>query len=85
MKLGIVVVYLVKEEDEKLLDLHLTQIDKHTEMPYTIYGSVNRLLPKFRKKLEKHPKVKLCECPSMDLRSTREHTFYSSHHERYKV
>ncbi len=79
MKLGIVVVYLVRAEDEKLLDLHLSQIEKHTLVPYTVYGSVSRLLPKFRHKLEQHPKVKICECPTTDLREGDEHAFYLEH------
>ncbi len=61
MKLGIVVVYLVKQEDERLLDLHLDYIDKYTGVPYTIYGSVNRLLPQFRRKLEAKPRIKTFE------------------------
>jgi len=79
MKLGIVVVYLVNEEDEKLLDLHLNQIEKHTQIPYTIYGSVKRLALKFRPKLEQHPKVRICECPTTNLRDKEEHSFYLEH------
>lgn len=79
MKLGIVVVYLVNEEDEKLLDLHLDQIEKHTQTPCTIYGSVNRLVPKFGQKLEQHPRVRICKCPTTDLRDKEEHSFYLEH------
>lgn len=76
MKLGIVVVYLVNDEDEKLLDLHLGQIARHTSVPYTIYGCINRLLPKFRQKLEQHSRVKTFRFGATDLRGDLEHAFY---------
>jgi hypothetical protein len=76
IKLGIVVVYLVKEDNERLLDLHLGQIEKCTRVPYAIYGSANRLLPKFRKKLEQNPRVKICECRHAHLTGIKEHSFY---------
>ena len=85
MKVGIVVVYLVSEENEKLLDLHLSQIEKHTQIPFSIYGSVNRLISKFRKKLERHPKVRICKCPTTGLRDLEEHSFYLDHLVRYAV
>ena len=62
MRIGIAVVYLVSERNEKLLDLHLAQIEKNTTSPYTIYACVNGLLPQFREKVERNPHVKLCPC-----------------------
>lgn len=79
MKLGIVVVYLVAEEDERLLDLHLYQIEKCTQVPYEIYASCERLSPELQEKLEQHPKVRICECPKTSLRLGEEHSFYQEH------
>ena len=79
MKLGICAVYLVSKENEKLLDLHLHQIEKHTQVPYKIYASANRLLPKFRQRLERHPQVQVCELPTVDMRGPEEHSFYLEH------
>ena len=76
MKLGIIVVYLIKEEDEKLLELHLSRIERHTGMPYTIYGCANRLLPKFIRLIEKHPRIRIFDCEHTNLRDSEEHAFY---------
>lgn len=62
MKLGIAVVYMVSDRNERLLDLHLSQIEKNTTIPYTIYAGVNRLQSRFLKKLEENPRVKICPC-----------------------
>jgi hypothetical protein len=95
-KLGIAVVCLVIERNEKLLDLHLRQIEKYTDVPYTICGSANKLLPQFRAKLEKNPKGKICKCEHFDVSSwtTRddisfkcrdEHTFYVEQLIKYAI
>jgi hypothetical protein len=69
MKLGIAVVYMVSERNERLLDLHLRQIEKNTTIPYTIYACVNHLLPRFLPKLEQNPRVTICPCEPYVARS----------------
>jgi hypothetical protein len=76
MKLGIVVVYLVAEDDGPLLELHLDQIKKHTFVPYTIYAGTNRLLPKFAARLRERPEVKICSLTSTELRAAAENSIY---------
>lgn len=78
MRLAILVVYMVKEENEALLDLHLRQIRRYTTVPYTIYAGVNRLLPKLRVKLEGQPDVKVCAIADAQLQfpANVEHSYY---------
>lgn len=76
MKLGILVVYLVAEEDERLLEIHLSQIEKTTSVPFRIYAAVNRLLPHFRKKIESLPYVSVGQIPTTALRGSSEHAYY---------
>lgn len=58
MRLGILVVYLVSDRMGPLLDLHLRKIEECTDVPYTIYGSVNRLHPQYRRILDRRRDVK---------------------------
>jgi len=76
VKLGIAVVYMFDAESEPLLALHLRQIDKYTQVPYTIYGSVNRLAASYREQLAHYPRVRVCELPATDLRDGEEHAHY---------
>jgi hypothetical protein len=76
MKLGILVVYLVAEEDERLLEIHLSQIEKTTSVPFRIYAAANRLLPRFREKIERLSYVSICQIPTTKLRDSFEHAHY---------
>jgi hypothetical protein len=76
MNLAILVVFMVSEENEKLLELHLARIEQHTTGPYTIYGSSNRLLPQFIQRLRQNIRIKLYELPPTDMRGSDEHSYY---------
>jgi len=76
MKLAITVVYLVPEGSAELLDIHLSQIEKHTDVPYLIYAATNRLASRFRDKLKRRATVRICELPDTGLRGPDEHAFY---------
>ena len=76
MKLAIAVVYVVTQETEALLDLHLSQIEKNTRTPYRIYAAANRSEARYRARLQSSPSVQLCELPGTGLRGAHEHSFY---------
>jgi hypothetical protein len=76
MKLGIVVVYMVREGSERLLDLHLEYIRRHTPTPYTIYGCVTRLASTLRERLAEDPAVLLLDLPATKQRKSEEHAHY---------
>ena len=76
MNLGIVVGYQVREGNERLLDLHLGMIDRHTRVPYTIYGTANKLPHHLREKLAAHPHLTLCDFPTSDQTGSLEHSYY---------
>jgi hypothetical protein len=75
MKLGIAVVYLVPEGNEPLLDLHLDRVVRHTGVPFTIYGAVNRPTAWLARKLSL-PFARICEVEPTDRRGPAEHAYY---------
>ncbi len=52
MKLGLAVVYLVNEDSERLLQIHLERIRRHTRIPYVIHGAPLRLPTAFHRHLQ---------------------------------
>ena len=80
-KIGILVVYLVDEDNERLLDIHLDSINKYTESPFKIYAGVNLLLPRFKNKLAKYNFIKSYHLnsyigPNDPQRGTKEQSHY---------
>ncbi len=78
MKLGIVVAYLLKEENLELLDLHLRKIRLMTSAPYTIYAGVRQPQPTsaLLDRLEAEPRITTISLPDTDLSDSAEHSFY---------
>lgn len=76
IELAIAVVYLVHDDDGPLLELHLSQIQRNTTVPYRIYAAVNRLQPKFCDLLAARPDARICDCEPTRLRGVREHSHY---------
>lgn len=81
MKLGIVVVYLVSEDNEKLLNIHLEKIIENTAAPFALYAGTNMLLPQFVDKLKQYSFINLCDCnkyegKNEERRGAKEHSHY---------
>lgn len=74
--LAIVAVYMVKPENDWLLDLHLTQIARCTETPYTIYGAPNGLSAELHARLAARPEIKLLDIPPIEGSGTAQHSFF---------
>src|SRR5512143_2978557 len=77
MRLAIAVVYLVADsDDDKLLEVHLDQIEKNTPEPYVLYAAANRLPENLRHALARHPNVSILDLPTTELRGSLENAFY---------
>lgn len=81
IKLGIIVVYLVDDDNEKLLDIHLHQIKENTSSQFTLYACVNMLQPKFVNKLKQYKFIRPIVCkdyigPNDETRGAKEHSHY---------
>jgi len=83
IKLGIIVVYLVDDDNEKLLDIHLNQLKENTSSSFTIYAGINLLNPRFLDKLNEHNFIRTIICeeyvgPDDTKRGAKEHSHYLS-------
>jgi hypothetical protein len=76
LRLGVVVVYVVEDGQERLLDLHLSRLARHTAAPYTIHGVTVRTGASCRRRLERDPQAVLHDLPPTALRGAAEHSYY---------
>jgi hypothetical protein len=76
VKLGVLVVYLVKPENAELLDLHLNKIRALTSVPYTIYAGLSSLAPPLLQRLRAEPGVELVQLRETDLSGSPQHSLY---------
>ena len=77
MKLAIAAVYLAVDRlDQRLLEVHLNQIEKNTSEPYLLYAAANRLPEGLRQAFARHPHVKVLDLPATGLRGSGENAYY---------
>ena len=79
IKLGIVVVYWVDDDNEKLLDIHLHQVKENTSSNFTLYACINLLNPRFLGKFNKFNFIRPIKCtdyigPNDAKRGAKEHS-----------
>jgi len=74
MKLAILVVFMVPEGAQKLLEIHLERVRRHTTVPYTIYGVALRL--DRGHELLRGDDIRLVDIPVTDQRGIPEHSYY---------
>jgi len=76
MHLGIVVVYLVKRENKRLLALHLRKIRTMTRVPYTLYAGIDTKTSPFVSQIKKEPHVRIVPLPKTRLKGGDQHAIY---------
>lgn len=69
----LVVYYLASDDDLPILDVHLDRIERHTHVPFRVYGAANRVTPAVRERLEDRSWLQVCEIEPTELRGSREH------------
>ncbi len=72
----LVVYYLSSDDDLPILDLHLDRIERHTRVPFRVYGAANRVTPAVRARLADRSWLQVCEIEPTEQRGSREHAFY---------
>lgn len=72
----LVVYYLASDDDLPILDLHLDRIERHTHVPFRVYGAAHRVTPAVRRRLEDRSWLQICEIEPTPLRGSREHAYY---------
>lgn len=77
VKVAIAVVYLVPEDDNFILDTHLTCLEQYTsDVDFTIYAATDILNEKSVLKLHGIEYVKICNFPKTDQTMSVQHSYY---------
>ena len=75
--LAILVVYVVRDEsDLAIVRLHLDRIERHTQVPYTLYATTHRTSPDAQAVIAGAPNVVIYDTAPTDARGNREHAYY---------
>jgi hypothetical protein len=75
--LALLVVYVIRDDDgERLLQIHLDRIRRHTTVPYRIYAATPRVTPAAAATLAAAADVEVCDTPPCAEFGSREHAHH---------
>ncbi|WP_323004487.1 hypothetical protein [Denitromonas sp.] len=76
MKLAILVVYFLRDENIPILDLHLKSLNAYTEGDFVIYGVAPRVSDAVRSRLAGVPNLEMVDVEPTGFVGSKEHSYY---------